>query len=63
MEASDKVRVAAVADDGVIEAIELRGCPFAIGLQWHQEAFAGTPHPGNAVFDAFVAACQAQRTP
>lgn len=51
------VRTAARADDGVIEAIELPERRFAIGLQWHQESFAAEPHPGNAVFDAFVQAC------
>jgi len=31
------VRVAAVAEDGVIEAVELPGHPFALGVQWHPE--------------------------
>lgn len=57
---SDQVRVAATAGDGVIEAIEIPAHRFAFGLQWHQEAFVGTSHPGNAVFDAFVAACRSQ---
>lgn len=29
--------VSAKADDGVIEAIELKGHPFAIGVEWHPE--------------------------
>ena len=57
VEVSRRVVAAARADDGVIEAIEVRDQPFAIGLQWHQELFAGTGHPGNAVFDGFVRAC------
>lgn len=57
VEVPDRVRVAATAADGVIEAIEIPEHRFAIGLQWHQEAFVGTPHPGNALADAFVAAC------
>jgi putative glutamine amidotransferase len=44
------------APDGVIEAIEMPSRRFAIGLQWHQELFAGADHPGNRIFDAFVAA-------
>jgi putative glutamine amidotransferase len=30
---------------------------FALGLQWHQEAFTQSDHPGNRIFDAFVRAC------
>lgn len=37
MEESALVRVAAVADDGVIEAIEVAERPFCIGVQWHPE--------------------------
>lgn len=55
--AADGVTVAAIALDRVIEAIELPNRAFAIGLQWHQERYAGSEHPGNAVFQAFVAAC------
>lgn len=51
------VVASAHADDGVIEAIEVQGQPFALGLQWHQELFAGTDHPGNAIFAGFVEAC------
>ena len=46
------------AEDGVIEAVEIPGRAFAVGLQWHQEAFAAEDHPGNAVFAGFVRACQ-----
>lgn len=45
------------ADDGVIEAIEVPSRRFAVGLQWHQELFAATDHPGNRIFAAFVSAC------
>ena len=51
-----RVRVAARAADGVIEAIEIPERGFAIGLQWHQERYAGTDHKGNGAFRAFVAA-------
>ncbi|MDP3634646.1 gamma-glutamyl-gamma-aminobutyrate hydrolase family protein [Phenylobacterium sp.] len=52
-----RVRAVAHAPDGVIEAVELDGPGFAIGVQWHQELFAGADHPGNAIFRGFVAAC------
>ena len=51
------VVASAHAEDGVIEAIEVLSHPFAIGLQWHQEAFATVEHAGNSVFKAFVSAC------
>ncbi len=56
--AAEGVTVSAVAPDQVIEAIELSDRTFALGLQWHQERYAGSEHPGNAVFQAFVAACR-----
>ena len=36
-QAADRLRVAAVAGDGVIEAVEVPGQRFAIGVQWHPE--------------------------
>lgn len=45
------------ADDGVVEALELPGCAWVVGVQWHPEA-----HAGEALFDAFTAACVAQLT-
>ncbi len=56
-ELGPRVRAVAHAPDGVIEAVELDGPGFALGIQWHQELFAGTHHPGNRIFAGFVAAC------
>ena len=53
---SPSVVASAHADDGIIEAIEVPSRTFALGLQWHQERFAGTEHPGNRLFRAFVEA-------
>ena len=36
-QASDRLQVTAVAPDGVIEAVEVPGQRFAIGVQWHPE--------------------------
>ncbi|MEV5407420.1 gamma-glutamyl-gamma-aminobutyrate hydrolase family protein [Thermopolyspora sp. NPDC052614] len=52
------VTAVAHAPDGVIEAIEVDGHPFALGVQWHPECLADPPHP--QIFDALVA--QAERT-
>jgi putative glutamine amidotransferase len=50
------VVVDAVAEDGVIEGIELPGKRFCLGVQWHPEYSISS---GDAkIFDAFVAACQ-----
>jgi putative glutamine amidotransferase len=53
---SDTVVASAFAPDGTIEAIEVPKHRFAIGTQWHPEAFATTENPGNRIFSAFVAA-------
>jgi putative glutamine amidotransferase len=55
---SDKVVASAFAEDGIIEAIEVPSRRFAIGVQWHPEAFAAEEHPGNRLFDAFVDAAR-----
>lgn len=56
VECPSGVTVSACSDDGIIEAIELPEQKFAIGVQWHQEKFCQTDHPGNRIFEAFIAA-------
>ncbi|WP_230531198.1 gamma-glutamyl-gamma-aminobutyrate hydrolase family protein [Microvirga roseola] len=58
---SDQAVVAARADDGVIEAVEIPSRRFAIGVQWHPEAFATQDNPGNRLFSAFVQAARQHR--
>jgi len=48
--------VAARSDDGVIEAIELPGERFVLGVQWHPEKSDDPEH--RAIFNAFIAACR-----
>jgi putative glutamine amidotransferase len=60
-ELSNSVVASAHAGDGVIEAIEIPSRAFALGLQWHQELFAGTDHPGNRIFAGLIEACLAFR--
>jgi putative glutamine amidotransferase len=55
---SPAVRLAATAEDGVIEALEVSAHPFAIGIQWHQELLVGAGHPGDAVFHGLVDAAR-----
>ena len=54
--------VAASAEDGITEAVEVEGHPFALGVQWHPEASAATDPDQQAIFDAFVAAARGSRT-
>lgn len=56
VELPNDVIVTARAPDGVIEALELPGYQFALGVQWHPEKYHGQEHPGNALFDALVEA-------
>jgi putative glutamine amidotransferase len=49
-------RVAARSADGLIEAIELPGRRFVLGVQWHPERW---PHPPSArIMKGFLAACR-----
>ena len=52
--AGPRVKISATsAADGICEAIEVDGCDFAVGVQWHAEAT-----PGDRFIPAFVkAAC------
>ena len=50
--------VAACAPDGIVEAVEVEGHPFAIGVQWHPEELAENDVRAQRIFDALVEACQ-----
>lgn len=53
------VNVMAVSEDGLIEAIEVKGQPFAIGVQWHPE-FSYRVNPESVkLVQSFVDACAA----
>jgi len=55
-----ELRPAARADDGLLEAVELPGHPFALGVQWHPER-APEDAASRALFSAFVAAARTYR--
>ena len=46
--------VSARATDGVIEAVEIPGDTFILGVQWHPEAMADYQEQARAIFRAFV---------
>ncbi len=53
--------VAARASDNVVEAVEVEGHPFAIGVQWHPEALAESDVREQRLFDALVVASSKQQ--
>ncbi|ODN69004.1 gamma-glutamyl-gamma-aminobutyrate hydrolase family protein [Methylobrevis pamukkalensis] len=51
--------VEAVAPDGVIEAVSVRGAKaFTLGVQWHPEFWAKTDTPSGRIFEAFADAAR-----
>ncbi|MFC2023521.1 gamma-glutamyl-gamma-aminobutyrate hydrolase family protein [Chloroflexota bacterium] len=50
--------VVAQAPDGVIEAVEASGHPFALGVQWHPEELAQSDARAQGLFDSLVQACR-----
>lgn len=56
VEVSDKVVVSGVAEDGAIEAIEVKGNKFALGVQWHPEFFLENDNPNFKLFKNLVEA-------
>jgi putative glutamine amidotransferase len=53
------LRAVAHAPDGLVEAIELPGHPFALAVQWHPECLPAAPEM-RRLFAAFVAAAAAR---
>ncbi len=50
-----RLRATAFAPDGVVEGVEIVGDDsFAVGVQWHPEAFDATDRPASLLFEAFV---------
>lgn len=48
--------VSAIADDGLVEALELPGDAFIMGVQWHPEVFEMTDPHTRHLFGAFISA-------
>jgi putative glutamine amidotransferase len=55
------VTISGRAPDGVIEAIELDGSPFALGVQWHPEALASRDPRQAAILRGLVLAAGERR--
>jgi putative glutamine amidotransferase len=56
------VIVSARADDGVVEGIEVPDQPFAVGVQWHPEAFWDHGREFRPLFAALVEASGGARS-
>ena len=54
------LRAVAHAPDGLVEAVEARGHPFALAVQWHPECLPAAPEM-RRLFEAFVAAAAQRR--
>lgn len=59
-----RVEIVGWSPDGVAEAMEVDGHPFALAVQFHPEELEGDPEhpdePSRALFRAFVEACRAR---
>jgi putative glutamine amidotransferase len=51
-------RVSATAPDGTIEAIEVDGLRFVVGVQWHPEELVDCDALSGGLFHEFVSACR-----
>jgi putative glutamine amidotransferase len=49
--------ISARATDGLIEALELPGKSFVLGVQWHPESLSDRYPEAQALFNAFAEAC------
>jgi putative glutamine amidotransferase len=54
---ADGLQVTAVAPDGVIEAVEVAGRRYAIGVQWHPEWLCDERVEHRRLFEGLVQAC------
>jgi putative glutamine amidotransferase len=60
---AEGLEVEAVAEDGTIEAVAVKGARgFAMGVQWHPEYWAASDAPSRRILEAFGAAARAYAT-
>ena len=50
--------LAALSEDGIVEAIEKPDARFCLGVQWHPERLSDADPRQQAIFDRFVEACR-----
>lgn len=54
---ASRLKVSAVAPDGMVEGLEVIGHPYCLAVQWHPEVSAATDDSQQKLFDGLVAAC------
>lgn len=54
---ADSLRVTALADDGIVEAVEIPDAHFYMGVQWHPECLVDTVPEMQSLFRQFVESC------
>lgn len=52
-----QIKVSAISNDGIIEAIEASNKKFFVGVQWHPESMINYSKEQNKLFKAFLKAC------
>ena len=50
--------VSAVSEDGFVEALELKGHSFCLGVQWHPEHMSKKDELQQKLFNEFVKCCK-----
>lgn len=53
-EIGNGLKVSAVAEDGMIEAIEFDGDDFIVGVQWHPERLYAKEYSSRKIFEEFI---------
>jgi len=53
----ESLMATAVAEDGIIEAVELADSPFVLAVQYHPEELVASDSGSRRLFSAFVQAC------
>ena len=56
--AAPGLEVAALSEDGIVEALEKPDARFCLGVQWHPEWLSDADPVQQGLFDAFVEACR-----
>lgn len=51
---SPRLKASGLAEDGVVEAVEIPNHPFALGVQWHPEELYLEQSEAKKLFDAFI---------
>ena len=60
---AERLAVEATAPDGTIEAVRVRGCGFAVGVQWHPEYDLDTDPVSRRIFESFGEAVRCRLHP